>query len=213
MKPSRPVWQVIEGDCRQALASLPTASVDAVVTDPPWNLGKRYGAHDDAMAPDRYAAWLTSVLRDCARVCGGPIVLLPGAMNAELVRRVLAAAGLRLLDELTWHKPEPEPVICTGACGLWRATTRTITAFEPPAGAAECSAHPCPKPFALMLSLVGAATQVGETVLDPFAGTGTTLVAAVATGRSAIGIELETRFCDVARRRLRRRNDFTRQSP
>lgn len=61
--------------------------------------------------------------------------------------------------------------------------------------------HPTQKPLALMkwcLSFV----ENGETVLDPYAGSGTTLVAAKELGRKAIGIEIEEKYCEIAAKRL-----------
>ena len=63
--------------------------------------------------------------------------------------------------------------------------------------------HPCPKPLSWMRWAVARASREGETVMDPFAGSGTTLVAAKALGRRAIGVELEERYCEVAANRLR----------
>lgn len=63
-------------------------------------------------------------------------------------------------------------------------------------------AHPCPKPEPLMLHLVTDFTDHGETILDPFMGSGTTLVAAKRLGRKAIGIEREEKYCEVAAKRL-----------
>ncbi len=61
--------------------------------------------------------------------------------------------------------------------------------------------HPCPKPISWMRWAVARASREGETVLDPFAGSGTTLVAAKALGRRSIGIEIEERYCEIAARR------------
>jgi hypothetical protein len=67
---------------------------------------------------------------------------------------------------------------------------------------AEKNGHPCPKPLGWMRWLVKKATLPGELVLDPFAGSGTTGVAALLEGRRAVLIEKEPAYCDIARRRV-----------
>lgn len=62
--------------------------------------------------------------------------------------------------------------------------------------------HPCPKPLSWMQWLVGLATLEGDEILDPFMGSGTTLVAAKSMNRRAIGIEIEERYCEIAAKRL-----------
>jgi hypothetical protein len=62
--------------------------------------------------------------------------------------------------------------------------------------------HPCPKPTALMAELVTQFTDPGEVILDPFAGSGTTLLAAKRLGRRAIGIEVSEQYAEVAATRL-----------
>lgn len=197
----RPTVEVVHGDCGEVLAAMTPDTVDAVVTDPPWNLGKSYGGHDDAMAPEAYVHWLAGVLRECARVAHGPVVFLPGAVNAPRLAELLVASGLVRAAQLTWRKPDTEPVVWTMRPPP-AGTPRRIDAPEPAPGGSLFGGHPCPKPRALLEVLVAAAVPPGGTVLDPFAGTGTTLLAARATGRSAIGVEREERFCAVTRRRL-----------
>lgn len=62
--------------------------------------------------------------------------------------------------------------------------------------------HPCPKPEPLMSELVSSFTDIGDVILDPFMGSGTTLVAAKRLGRKAIGIEREEKYCEIAVKRL-----------
>jgi site-specific DNA-methyltransferase (adenine-specific) len=193
---------VITGDCLAQLRAMPADCVDAVVTDPPWNLGKPYGAHDDAMPPDRYVEWLGAVLGQCRRVSRGAVVLLPGACNARHHLALLRRARLWPVATLLWRKPAAEPILWTVVPPPAHLAA-TICATEPSPGHPAFAGHPCPKPLALFERLVDAAVAPGGTVLDPFAGTGTTLLAAACRRRHAIGIELEPRFCRLAEHRIR----------
>ena len=66
----------------------------------------------------------------------------------------------------------------------------------------EVQGHPCPFPEQLVTRCVMATTHPGATVLDPYAGSGTTLIAARALGRRAVGVEVDERYCEVAVQRL-----------
>lgn len=62
----------------------------------------------------------------------------------------------------------------------------------------EIDGHPCPFPETLAARCIAAVTRPGEIALDPFMGSGSTLVAAKSLGRRAIGIEIEERYCEIA---------------
>lgn len=70
-------------------------------------------------------------------------------------------------------------------------------------GASTKSGHPAPYPVELAERLIRMFSFAGDTVLDPFLGTGSTSIAAVNTGRNSIGIEIEPKYLDIARKRLR----------
>jgi len=65
--------------------------------------------------------------------------------------------------------------------------------------------HPCEKPLGLMCDLITSLTEEGDVILDPFAGSGTTLEAAKLSGRRAIGFERDERYCEIAASRLAQR--------
>jgi DNA modification methylase len=77
------------------------------------------------------------------------------------------------------------------------------------AGNGRRNDHPTQKPLALMMELVADFTDAGETILDPFAGSGTTLLAAVRLGRKAVGIERDEKFFRLAVERLRAEDSDT----
>ena len=62
--------------------------------------------------------------------------------------------------------------------------------------------HPAPFPIELPIRCIKLFSYVGDTVLDPFAGSGTTLLAAMMLNRKAIGIEIEPTYCEIAKRRI-----------
>ncbi len=71
--------------------------------------------------------------------------------------------------------------------------------------------HPTEKPLELMRKIIAA--NVGDTILDPFAGSGTTIVAAKELGRSGTGIEISPKYCEIARKRLAQDSLFASQEP
>ena len=62
--------------------------------------------------------------------------------------------------------------------------------------------HPCEKPLVMVEHMIRVSTRPGDTILDPFAGSGTTLRAAANLGRKAIGVELDERYCEVIAKRM-----------
>jgi site-specific DNA-methyltransferase (adenine-specific) len=90
---------------------------------------------------------------------------------------------------------------------LWKGRARTIN--NPSAkqlirgGIDKVSGHPTEKPVYLMADYIGNSSRIGDVVLDPFMGSGTTGVAAVGLGRKFVGIELDKRYFEIACERIR----------
>jgi DNA modification methylase len=136
-------------------------------------------------------------------------------------RVLLEEGGLRHIRSGAWVSPACTPQFTgdrpgTGweACEIAHAPGRcrwndggrpaVWIINRPTNGSAERAeaSHPTPKPTALLEKIVTQFTDPGETILDPFMGSGTTLVAAKRLGRKAIGIELEEKYCEIAAKRL-----------
>jgi site-specific DNA-methyltransferase (adenine-specific) len=111
--------------------------------------------------------------------------------------------GVERWDALTEHQQ-------SGRSPFWREGYResllTIWHKDPCAdgtvSAAPKNGHPCPKPEIEWRWLVNKVCMPGETVIDPFMGSGTTLRCAKDLGLKAIGIEIEERYCEIAAKRL-----------
>lgn len=137
--------------------------------------------------------------------------------SCHLWRVSLELASLRYVRTGAWVKPDPmpqftgdrpavgfEPCTIAHAQGPMRWNGGGLPAvwvYNTAKGAARPD-HPCPKPLDLMLALVRQFSDYGETILDPFMGSGTTLVAAKTYGRRCIGIELEEKWAEGAAKRL-----------
>jgi site-specific DNA-methyltransferase (adenine-specific) len=86
--------------------------------------------------------------------------------------------------------------------GGWIELTTNAWRIKPQARGAETGHHPAPFPIELAARCIRLSTWPGEIVLDPFMGSGTTLLAARDLGRKAIGIELSERYCEIAANRF-----------
>ncbi len=191
---------------------------DVLLTDPPYNVDYEGGTADrltianDDLSPDDFQQFLVSALSAAAthlRPGGGFYVWHADTFGLS-VRRAVAEAGLRVRQCLVWVKPSlvlgrqdyqwrHEPCLygwAAGAPHTWlggRAQT-TVLEFDKPARNAE---HPTMKPVALFGSLLANSCPERGVVLDPFGGSGTTLVAAEQAGRAARLLELDPQYCDV----------------
>lgn len=156
--------------------------------------------------------------REMARVAAGWVLAFCQVEAAMKWRAVFEAAGLNYKRTCVWIKPDGMPqysgdrpgmgyesiVACHipgrsrwnggGAHGVFIENKQEI--------AGRASPHPTTKPQRLMRKLIHLFSNEGDLVIDPFAGSGSTLVAAYATGRRAIGIELEERYCEIAAKRI-----------
>ena len=196
------------GDCREIL---PTMSGDLVLADPPYAVGLEYDEYDDTQEA------LASLIRDVhpMMVAAAPVVAVtPGIANVHdwpkprwiLCWRSTNAAG----QTGYWGFNEWQPILVYGTDpylkrGMGRRPDVISVAIGLDAEGRETRAlgHPCPKPLPAWKKIMQRLAPVeGLTVIDPFCGAGTSLVAARALGHQAIGVEQSERYCEIAAKRL-----------
>lgn len=182
-----------------AMECFPFADADVLVTDPPYGVAYQSGwenqfrgvciAGDDS--PTARDAALASWGDRPALVFGSWKVARPSATRAVLIWDK-GTVGMGDLS-IPWF-PCTEEIYVIGD-GWVGSRTSAVLRFH-----VRNAHHPTEKPVDLMRSLMAKCPP--GVILDPFMGSGTTLVAAKLEGRKAIGIEIEERYCEIAARRL-----------
>jgi DNA modification methylase len=177
---------IYHGDCREIMPGL--AGVDAVVSDPPYpNSAGHFVEHVPAA-------------NDVLRVVSSHALIFWTEMERPPVNLPMVAVHI-------WHRTNTnrpdnyEPVYEFHPDGRKRASRVLPFAVVFPGltGCYEATGHPTQKSVRLMNVLC---KRTEGLILDPFMGSGTTLVAAKDLGRKAIGIEIEERYCEIAAKRL-----------
>ena len=246
--------RIYQGDCLDILAAIPPSSVDLVFADPPYFLsnggitchaGKMVSVHkgdwDKLPGPDlgpvraRYdkvhefnTAWLAA----CQRILkpNGSIWVSGTAHVIHSVGFAMQQLGFKLLNDISWVKPNPPPNL---SCRYFTHATETIiwaaknqksrhtfnyklmketnrgkqmkSVWEirpPESWEKRFGKHPTHKPVALLERILLASSNEGDLVLDPFAGSGTTLLTAFRLRRHALGCELSAEFLSLSLRRI-----------
>jgi DNA modification methylase len=181
------------GDCREILPEV--GPVDAVITDPPYGIRKLMqggtwakknlyisdGAIWDSAPPAKEVFDLLLTKGQKIIIWGGNYFPLPPARCW-----------------LIWNKPERNFTLADAELA-WTNLDKPVRTFDLPR-LGRRPLHPTEKPLLLMS---WCCSFVEGDTLDPFAGSGTTLVAAKQLGRKAIGIEIEESYCEIAANRLR----------
>ena len=196
---SEPGITLYHGDCREILPHLP--KVDLVLTDPPYGIGYRHGGRRGGrlMGFDGQGIIGDAEPFDPAPFLGSEATVLWGANH--YANRLPPSPGW-----LVWDKRDSSTPNDQSDCELaWTSTLTTARLFSRywSGGAiSEQRMHVNQKPLGLMIWCLRFFPDA-TTILDPFCGSGTTLIAAKMLGRRAIGIEIEERYCAIAARRLR----------
>lgn len=211
---------IYHGDCRE-IGSVVPAEPQVWVFDPPYSSGGFQEAGraagsigrmiDDSIAFDRlstrgYGLMLRDVLRfsrNCSELC-----IFTDWRMWTATTDAIEYAGYQVRAMVVWAKPRSgigrpwlncHELIAFGMRGA-ADKDRVGAPNVIDAPRSSNSLHPTEKPVALMGRLV--ANMADGVVVDPFMGSGTTLVAARDMGRRAIGIEIEERYCEIAAKRL-----------
>ena len=199
-----PTAMIYKGDCIDVMAGSPWPAhqFDLAFADPPYNFGMEYDGYSDDLSPDGYKDWCRTWwehLRFLARA----VIVTPGHGNLPMWFDIDKPSGIGC-----WYKPGGTGSSFLGWCewepwlywGPRLGGGDTIKATLNPTFKSDVG-HPCPKPVELLKGLL-LKTKTPGPVLDPFMGSGTTLVAARALGLVAVGIEQSERYCEVAANRL-----------
>jgi DNA modification methylase len=99
---------LITDDIEASLKSIPSASIDLIVTDPPYNRGVKYGVASDRRKPEDYYAWCKKWLNECERVLrdtGTMYLISYPEINARLLPYIEDELGMKLRRWITWHYP------------------------------------------------------------------------------------------------------------
>lgn len=222
----------------QALLGQLDVDVDAIITDPPYNVSPRngrddtthgklkrkdgtarkvqrdFGEWDRAWDPKPFLEETHRLLRD-----GGSLI----AFTSEFLIGDYVASGLNHRNLIYWRKTNPTPAfkmlyVRAVEMAVWQVkgktgwtwngggyvpnvyTGKVVAGFAYANG--ETREHPTQKPLWLMRALIEQHTNAGDLILDPYTGSGSTLVAAKFLGRRAIGIEQNEQYAEAAARRL-----------
>lgn len=211
--------KLFHADCGEA-----AVDCDLIATDPPYGQrfvsgkaggkwGELFGDDSPTWIEDRLALALKGLKR------GRHVYIFKGDLD-------LSRLPLCGITELVWDKamigmgdlsspwgPQHETIIFAnyelskanrekgyGALSARLRKGSVIRSLRPNSG--RVKHHPTEKPVDVMRQLIESSTVLGETVYDPFAGSGSTLVAAMMEGRNAVGCEIDERYCEAAAKRI-----------
>lgn len=211
---------IINADCLTVLRQMDAGSVDMVITDPPYGVDYQSTRaakenRKDKIAGDKrpFIWWIYDAYRVLKE--GGGVLCFSRWDVQQTFIDALKIAGFSVKSVIVWDRVHHGMGNLKGSFAprydtcIFAAKGRYILPNGRPDDVIQCQRlngaellHPNEKPAALMRQLVEATTKPGALVLDPFAGSGSTLAAAALTGRQYIGVEIDPEYCRIAQKKV-----------
>lgn len=220
--------QLIHGDCLEKMKDIPDGSINLILTDPPYNIARKNNFHTMGRTGIDFGEWdkgfdLFSYIYEIPRVLSknGSVIIFNDWKNIGEISRCCESVGLVVKDMLRWVKTNPMPrnrdrrYITDYEVALWCVNKNAKWVFNRQAETyqrpefrgsltphSEKTAHTTQKPLWLMEDILKIHSNEGDVVLDMFAGSGTTGIACINTGRNFIGIEKDGKYFEMAKKRI-----------
>lgn len=198
------------GDCLEYMRTLPDGCFDAVVTDPPYGIGYVAGNGGDNHARHAYRKHKNRpIYGDDKAFDPSPFLRFDRVImfgGNHFSNHLPPSRGWVVWDKNAGVKPNTfsdAELIYTNCDVPLRIFPHMWKGIQRDSEVGEGSFHPTQKPAALMVWLLRHYTRPGDTIFDPFMGSGTTGVACMQLGRNFVGCEIDPGYYAIAEKRIR----------
>lgn len=207
------------GDCIDVMQQIPDNFIDMVLTDPPYNIGKKYDKYKDSQLQRDWILLCKNVFEQCFRVLkvGSHLTFTAGHYQIFPLKDLCERIGFTFRHLGVWHNPRRK---AGSFPGRWPYSWEGILDFtkikfnslnnkncvgymdvwiEPPPKGIK---HPTVRPIQCWEDLLLLCSNDNDIVLDPFNGSGSTTLVALKNNRQFIGIDISEEYCKIAVNRL-----------
>ena len=179
---------------------------------------------DSFKSEEDYLEFMEAVINELYRVCrdGASGYMWCGDDYVSFLNRLIEKAGFQFRKVIHWHKTNPFPAISTrkmfansmemcihfskGSPSVWnfKSVNEMHNFIESPiCMGSERTEHETQKPLKVCIPYIEISSNPGDLILDPFMGSGTTAIAALHLDRNFIGFEIESKYCNIIKKRFR----------
>ena len=211
-------------DCFEGLHMMPDNSVDLILTDPPYTLDNSDGVGTGVAKDYKYLKEIDymcngfdlRILDECMRVLRGNAFFFCSKDQIPMYIKYFAGTDMNI-QVLTWSKTDAPPLCCgkylsdteyiiyayrADSADKYPLTTDHFITKKVRGNRNDPLYHPCKKPTEILSTLIQSASKEGDVVLDMFAGSASTMISCIETGRRYIGFELLEKYYNAGNKRI-----------